>query len=102
MLAIDPVAWDAFRVYDVDFMKELRILASEGCADSVVTLRPLAHIAGVDQDWSDFRWQPDGPYFCFVQVAVISFIAVVASVACAAVVTSVAFVAVVTYNLRTP
>ena len=79
MLAFDPVACDAFRVYDVDFMKELRIVASEGCADTVLTLRPLTHATGENQDWSDFRWQPDGPYFCFVQVAVISFIAVVAS-----------------------
>ena len=79
MLAFDPVAWDMFYVYEIDFLKELRTMASEGCAEAVLTLRPLAHVAVGDEEWSDFRWQPDGPYFCFVQVAVISFIVIVVS-----------------------
>lgn len=79
MLAIDPAAWDAFHVYQMDFLKELRVLASEGCADSVLTLRPLAHIAAEGEDWSDFRWQPDGSYFSFVQLSVIVFVVVIVS-----------------------
>ena len=79
MLSFDMAAWDFFFVYDMDFMRELRAIAVDGCAGLILALRPLPHMAVGEEEWSDFRWQPDGAYFSFVQATVIVFIVIVTS-----------------------